>query len=46
MTREEYNEELENANMIDINVKKEDFIKNDVKFFAKNTSVFHFNAII
>ena len=32
--------------MIDINVKKEDFIKEDVRIFAKKTSVLHFNAII
>ena len=45
-TREEYNQLMKEALMIDINYYKKEIIKENVKSFTKKLSVLEFNAMI
>ena len=45
-TREEYNQLMKEALMIDINYYKKEIIRENVKSFAKKLSVLEFNAMI
>jgi hypothetical protein len=45
-TRTEYNQLLKEALMVDVNEYKKNFIKENVKSFAKKLSVLEFNAMI
>ena len=45
-TRDEYNKLKEEAGIIDINTKKKEFIKEEVREFAQKTSILELSSMI